>query len=103
MRSGCVEAYFICPYGAYGLPRGLNNKWKLIDMIFVSWNPGVREVRFNCETAMYSVCEETNYIKVKNDVTWLFTWRHFIDYTGVVGIQVEKPRGNPHEKYRDVC
>ena len=25
-----------------------------------------------------------------------------VDYTGVVSIQVEKPRGNPHEKYRGV-
>ena len=25
-----------------------------------------------------------------------------VDYIGVVGIQVEKPRGNPHEKYRGV-
>ena len=25
-----------------------------------------------------------------------------VDYIGAVGIQVEKPRGNPHEKYRGV-
>ena len=25
-----------------------------------------------------------------------------VDYIGVVGIQVEKPRGNLHEKYRGV-
>ena len=57
------------------------------------------------------------YIKVIYDVTWLFTWRHFITcfnkirqnilfcplgYIAVVGIQVEKPRGNPYEKYRGV-
>ena len=47
----------------------------------------------------------------------MFTWRHFIicfnkicqnvlfcplDYIAVASIQVEKPRGNPHEKYRGV-
>ena len=25
-----------------------------------------------------------------------------VDYIGSVGIQVEKPRGNPHEKYKGV-
>ena len=64
-----------------------------------------------CETAMYSVCGETNYIQKG------LNWRHLIvhltsliklaktsyfvpfDYI-VVGIQVEKNWGNPHEKYR---
>ena len=50
-------------------------------MIFV-WNPGIWKVWVNYETAMYSVCGETNYIMTYindiYDVTWLFTWRHFI-------------------------
>ena len=90
----------------------------LLKEILTVWNlnyeiPGKL---WNC----YSVYAETKFeIKVKKDVTWLFTWNHFItciylirytktsyfvllDYTGVVGIQAEKPRGNPHEKYRGV-
>ena len=50
-------------------------------MIFV-WNPGIWKVWVNYETAMYSVCWETNYIMTHindiYDVTWLFTWCHFI-------------------------
>ena len=61
-------------------------KWKcfvkistvLIDMIFVWRNPGVRTVRVNYKTATVYVGKQIIYIKVKNDVTWLFTWRHFI-------------------------
>ena len=74
-------------------------------------NPGVSTVLVNCETATVYVGKQIIYIKVKNDVTWLFTWHHFINklrqnvlfcfvpLDGVVGIQAEKPRGIPHEKY----
>ena len=75
-------------------------------------NPGVRKVHVTCnfETAMYSVCGETNYkivyINVKNDVTWLFNWRHFIIcFNKIRKIPlslVEKPQGSPHEKYKGV-
>ena len=45
-----------------------------------------------------------------NDINLLFVFIKYaktsyfvpLDQIGVVGIQVEKPRGNPHEKYRGV-
>ena len=89
-------------------------------MIFVG-NPCVREVWVNYEIAIYSVCGEINYIihvywlyltslDCSRDVILLFVliryakMSHFVylGYIAFVGIQVEKPRGNPHEKYRGV-
>ena len=59
---------------------------------------------------MYSVCGEAmkmTSIDCSPDVILLFVLMNYpyfvpLDYTDVVGIKVEKPRGNPYEKYRAV-